>query len=132
MQSSTVQGFKKTFVEWINENSSVRDMIANGKDKLEWSRKVDQGAVDEIHALINGENVKEKLGEVITKLYKISHSTYGDMPRGTIKDTLMRKLTCKTLMDILPSDILGKVKKELEEKKLSSDFETVVGLVVAV
>ena len=78
-------GFKKTFVEWINENSSVRDMIANGKDKLEWSRKVDQGAVDEIHALINGENVKEKLGEVITKLYKISHSTYGDMPRGTIK-----------------------------------------------
>merc|ERR1711964_866302 len=126
------EGFKKTFVEWINENSSVRDMIANGKDKLEWSRKVDQGAVDEIHALINGENVKEKLGEVITKLYKISHSTYGDMPRGTIKDTLMRKLTCKTLMDILPPDILGKVKKELEEKKLSSDFETVVGLVVAV
>merc|ERR1712083_81583 len=126
------EGFKKTFVEWINENSSVRDMIANGKDKLEWSRKVDQNAVDEIHALINGENVKEKLGEVITKLYKISHSTYGDMPRGTIKDTLMRKLTCKTLMDILPSDILGKVKKELEEKKLSSDFETVVGLVVAV
>ena len=44
----------------------------------------------------------------------------------------MRKLTCKTLMDILPPDILGKVKKELEEKKLSSDFETVVGLVVAV
>merc|ERR1719336_2608476 len=126
------EGFKKTFVEWINENSSLRDMIANGKDKLEWSRKVDQGAVDEIHALINGENVKEKLGEVVTKLYKISHSTYADMPRGTIKDTLMRKLTCKTLMDILPADILAKVKKELEEKKLSSDFETVVGLVVAV
>ena len=85
------EGFKKSFVEWINENSSVRDMIANGKDKLEWSRKVDQGAVDEIHALINGENVKEKLGEVITKLYKISHSTYGDMPRGTIKVFLTYK-----------------------------------------
>ena len=50
----------------------------------------------------------------------------------SLQDTLMRKLTCKTLMDILPPDILGKVKKELEEKKLSSDFETVVGLVVAV
>merc|ERR1712241_588179 len=126
------EGFKKTFVEWINENSSVRDMIANGKDKLEWSRKVDQNAVNEIQSLINGENVKEKLGEVVTKLYKISHSTYGDMPRGTIKDTLMRKLTCKTLMEILPEDILGRVKKELEEKKLSSDFETVIGLVIAV
>merc|ERR1712123_68606 len=125
-------GFKKTFVDWINENSGVREMIANGKDKLEWSRKVDQGAVDEVQAIIQGADVKEKLGEVVTKLYKISHHTYGDMPRGTIKDTLMRKLTCKTLMEILPADILGKVKKELEEKKLSSDFETVVGLVVAV
>ena len=48
------------------------------------------------------------------------------------QDTLMRKLTCKTLMEVLPADILGKVKKELEEKKMSSDFETVVGLVIAV
>merc|ERR1712211_145377 len=97
----------------------------------EWSRKVDQGAVNEIQSLISSGNVAEKLGEVVTKLYKISHSTYSDMPRGQIKDTLMRKLTCKTLMEILPSDTMTKVKKELEEKKLSSDFETVVGLVVA-
>jgi len=124
-------GFKKTFVEWLNEQSGLREMIANGKDKLEWSRKVDQTAVDEIHSLINGTNVQEKLGEVVTKLYKISHQTYGDMPRGTIKDTLMRKLTCKTLLEVLPTDLVGKVKKELEEKKLSADFETVLGLVVA-
>merc|ERR1711915_663141 len=123
--------FPKSFVEWLNEQSGLRDMIANGKDKLEWSRKVDQTAVDEIHSLINGTNVQEKLGEVVTKLYKISHQTYGDMPRGTIKDTLMRKLTCKTLMEVLPTDLVGKVKKELEEKKLSADFETVLGLVVA-
>ena len=48
------------------------------------------------------------------------------------QDTLMRKLTCKTLMEILPSDTMTKVKKELEEKKLSLDFETVLGLVLAV
>eukprot|EP00092_Neocalanus_flemingeri_P000743 GFUD01000787.1.p1 GENE.GFUD01000787.1~~GFUD01000787.1.p1 ORF type:complete len:517 (+),score=146.06 GFUD01000787.1:114-1553(+) len=125
-------GFKKTFMDWINENAGIREMIANGKDKLEWSRKVDQSAVNDIQSLISGADIKEKLGEVVTKLYKVSHQTYGDMPRGTIKDTLMRKLTCKTLMEILPSDILAKVKKELEEKKLSSDFETVVGLVIAV
>ena len=82
-------GFKKTFVEWVNENSGVRDMIANGKDKLEWSRKVDQNAVNEIQSLITGDNVKEKLGEVVTKLYKVSHHTYADMPRGTIKVILI-------------------------------------------
>merc|ERR1719330_1631174 len=126
------EGFKKTFVEFMNENSSLRDLVQNGKDKLEWSRKVDQNAVNEIQSLIASSDLKEKLGEVVTKLYKISHTTYSDMPRGVIKDTLMRKLTCKTLMEILPSDILATVKKELEEKKLSSDFETVLGLVIAV
>merc|ERR1712113_861328 len=125
------EGFKKTFVEFMNENSSLRDMIDQGKDKLEWSRKVDQGAVNEIQSLISSGDMKKKLGEVVTKLYKISHTTYSDMPRGVIKDTLMRKLTCKTLMEILPSDTMDRVKKELEEKKLSSDFETVIGLVVA-
>merc|ERR1712141_138745 len=98
------EGFKKTFVEFMNENSSLRDLVQNGK---------------------------EKLGEVVTKLYKISHTTYSDMPRGVIKDTLMRKLTCKTLMEILPGEVVGKIQKEMAEKKLSSDFETVVGLVVA-
>jgi len=125
------EGFKKTFVEFMNENSSLRDLVQNGKDKLEWSRKVDQNAVNEIQSLISSSDLKEKLGEVVTKLYKISHTTYSDMPRGVIKDTLMRKLTCKTLMEILPSDTMDKVRKELEEKKLSSDFETVIGLVIA-
>merc|ERR1719242_2007124 len=80
-------GFKKSFKDWMNENTALRDMIDNGKDKLE---------------------------EVVTKLYKISHTTYADMPRGVIKDTLMRKLTCKTMMEILPSDTITKVQKELE------------------
>ena len=84
------EGFKKSFVEWMNENSSLRDMINNGKDKLEWSRKVDQGAVNDIQGLISSGNVQEKLGEVVTKLYKISHSTYSDMPRGQIKVCMCR------------------------------------------
>ena len=79
------EGFKKTFVEFMNENSSLRDLIQNGKDKLEWSRKVDQNAVNQIQSLISSSDIKEKLGEVVTKLYKISHTTYSDMPRGVIK-----------------------------------------------
>jgi hypothetical protein len=44
----------------------------------------------------------------------------------------MRKLTCKTLMEILPADLLGAIQKEMAEKKLTSDFETVVGLIVSI
>jgi len=125
------EGFKKKFTQWMEEHSELRAMIENGKDKLEWSRQVDQNAVNDLRGKISGPDYKERLGEIVTNLYKISHDTYSDMPRGVIKDTLMRKLTCKTLMEILPSEVLTVVKKELEEKKLSSDFETVVGLVVA-
>merc|ERR1711915_56936 len=75
--------FPKSFVAWMDEHKDLREMIANGKDKLEWSRQVDQGAVNEIQSLISsGDISKEKLGEVVTKLYKISHTTYSDMPRG--------------------------------------------------
>merc|ERR1719516_200254 len=110
------QGFGKTFVTWINEKGGLREMIENGKDKLEWSRQVDQGKVDELRNTISGGDVKEKLGDIITKLYKISHTTYQDMPRGQIKDTLMRKLTTKTLMCILPPEVLEHVNKELSAK----------------
>jgi len=125
------EGFGTTFVQWMEGQSGLREMIANGKDKLEWSRQVDQTAVNDLRSKIGGTDYKDRLGEIVTSLYKISHTTYSDMPRGTIKDTLMRKLTCKTLMEILPGDLMAAIQKELVEKKLSSDFETVIGLVMA-
>jgi len=125
------EGFGKSFVQWMEGQSGLREMIANGKDKLEWSRQVDQTAVNDLRSKIGGTDYKDRLGEIVTSLYKISHTTYSDMPRGTIKDTLMRKLTCKTLMEILPGELMAAIQKELVEKKLSSDFETVIGLVMA-
>ena len=35
-----VSGFTKSFKTWMDEHKELRDMIANGKDKLEWTRKV--------------------------------------------------------------------------------------------
>ena len=32
--------FPKSFVAWMDEHKELREMIANGKDKLEWSRQV--------------------------------------------------------------------------------------------
>jgi len=123
-------GFAKTFVAWMDEHSELRTMIAEGKDKLEWTRKVDQGKVDKLRDLIQGPDYKEKLGSIVSELYKLAFSTYHDIPRGPIKDNLMRKLACKTLMDILPEDVGTRVQQEIKENKLSVDFDTVVGLVV--
>merc|ERR1712123_109662 len=123
-------GFKKTFVAWLDEHSYLRSMIAEGKDKLEWTRKVDQSKVEDLRSKISGPDYKDKLGALVSDLYKLAFQTYHDIPRGPIKDNLMRKLACKTLMEILPSDVSSRIQQELVEKKLSIDFDTVVGLVV--
>ena len=62
-------------------------MIIKGKDKLEWERMVDSGAVDVLRNTLKepAEDFLKMLGEIIYKLYKISHETYKDMPRGEVK-----------------------------------------------
>jgi len=124
------QEFKQTFVAWLDARKELRDMIEQGKDKLEWTRKVDQGKVAALRDMIQGPDYKDKLGALVSQLYKLAFETYSDIQRGPIKDNLMRKLACKTLMEILPAEVSSNVQKELVEKKLSVDFDTVVGLVV--
>merc|ERR1711892_504456 len=124
------EGFKKSFVQWLDEHSDLKSMTAEGKDKLEWTRKVDQSRVEELRNKLAGPDFKEKLGLLVSDLYKLAFQTYHDIPRGPIKDNLMRKLACKTLMEILPSEESTRVQQELVEKTLSIDFDTVVGLVV--
>merc|ERR1712045_413504 len=123
-------GFKKTFVNWLDDHKELRGMIEEGKDKLEWTRKVDQTKVEELRQKLNGPDYKEKLGILVSDLYKLAFNTYKDIPKGPIKDNLMRKLACKTLMEILPSEVANSISQEIADKKLSIDFDTVVGLVV--
>jgi hypothetical protein len=123
--------FKKGFKQWMDEKKDLRPMIDHGKDKLEWYRKVDEGKVNSLKNMIDGPDYKVKLGALVGSLYKLAFHTYADIPRGPVKDNLMRKLACKTLMEILPNDVLERVQNEMAEKKLSTDFDTVMGLVVA-
>lgn len=76
------EGFQE-IITGLDERSSLRDMIENGKDKLEWSRKVDQGAVNEIQASFRDNLKDSKMGEVVTKLYKISHNLRRICPEGS-------------------------------------------------
>jgi len=121
--------FKKSFVSWMDDHKDLRRMIEAGKDKLEWYRRVDESKISDLKGMISGD-YREKLGMIVSHLYKLAFQTYSDIPRGPIKDNLMRKLACKTLMEILPQDVTTRVQKELAEKKLSTDFDTVMGLVV--
>merc|ERR1711874_818324 len=119
VKNHEADGFKKSFSEWLEDHSQLKTMIAEGQDKVEELRKK-----------LSGPDYKEKLGLLVSDLYRLAFQTYHDIPRGPIKDNLMRKLACKTLMEILPSDVSNKISQEIADKKLSIDFDTVVGLVV--
>merc|ERR1711953_1329915 len=81
-------GFKKSFVQWLEEHSDLKSMIAEGKDKLEWTRKVDQSRVEELRNKLSGPDYKDKLGLLVSDLYKLAFQTYNDIPRGPIKVTI--------------------------------------------
>ena len=122
-------GFKTSFKSWMDERSYLRQMIDEGKDKLEWYRQVDPAKLNTLKDLINAPNYKENLGTLIKTIYEFAFLTYADLPRGPIKNNSMRKLAAKTLMEILPPDIGIDIQKKLDEHCSSPDFVTLIGLV---
>ena len=88
-------GFKKSFIGWLDEHKELRGMIAEGRDRLEWTRKVDQSRVEELRTKLSGPDYKEKLGLLVSDLYKLAFQTYHDIPRGPIKvGTLLYYTLC--------------------------------------
>eukprot|EP00094_Tigriopus_californicus_P008191 TCALIF_07887-PA protein Name:"Similar to pald1 Paladin (Danio rerio)" AED:0.24 eAED:0.24 QI:1/0.6/0.33/0.83/1/1/6/0/408 len=123
------EGFQRSFKSWMDERSYLRDMIAQGKDKLEWYRQVDPVKLNTLKELISAPNYKENLGTLIQTIYEFAFVTYGDLPRGPIKNNSMRKLAAKTLLEIMPSEIHEEVQRKLDEHMSSPDFITLIGLV---
>ena len=44
----------------------------------------------------------------------------------------MRKLSCKTLMSILPDDLLAQIQTIMTERKVSQDFDSVVSTITEI
>merc|ERR1712025_901179 len=123
-------GYEKSFSSWMDDHQELRDMIDNGKDKLEWYRTVDAAKLDHLKEMMLAPNYKDNLGTLIRTIYDSAFVTYADLPRGPIKNNSMKRLAATTLLDILPPNIADRVNKKMEEDPNGShDFLTLVGLV---
>jgi len=123
-------GYPKNFTTWMDEHKELRDMIQEGRDKLEWYRTVDAAKLELLKELMAAPNYKDNLGVLIRTIYDFAFVTYADLPRGPIKNNSMRRLAATTLMEILPPNIAEKVNKKMEEDPNSShDFLSLIGLV---
>ena len=73
---------------------------------------------------------KANLGPIIKTIYEFAFLTYSDLPKGKIKTNCMRKLATTTLMEIISPDMAEKINKKIEEDKtVSHDFLTIVGMI---
>ena len=73
-------GFPKTFKEWMDEHASLRDMIAEGRGKLEWERKIPDEKLVDLKDMLNTPEFKTNLPKVSTpytpmlkKCFRIRH-----------------------------------------------------------
>merc|ERR1711973_928593 len=103
----------KSFVDFMSENSSLRDMVESGKGNLQWERDIPQAALS---------NLKGNLGQIIHDIYQTAHQMFSDMPQGDHKKRAKYRFASKTLMRILPTGVKPEVEGLIEKGKISLDL----------
>jgi hypothetical protein len=122
-------GFPKTFKEWMDDHSQLRDMIAEGRGKLEWERKIPDEKLVDLKDLLNTPDFKNNLPKVIKRIYELAWEQFSDLPRGHHKNNSMHKLASKTMIEILPERLLKHIETKCGSLANTPDFFDVIGQV---
>merc|ERR1719283_540031 len=91
----------RTFVEFMEENASLRGMIDTGKGNLQWERDIPPAALANLEGLV-AKDFKANLGQIIHDIYQTAHVMFSDMPQGDHKKRAKYRFASKTIMRILP------------------------------
>merc|ERR1712150_361992 len=107
----------KSFVDFMSENSSLRDMVDSGKGNLQWERDIPQAALSNL----------ENLAQIIHDIYQTAHQMFSDMPQGDHKKRAKYRFASKTLMRILPEGNKKEVEGLIEKGKMTLDLYEILG-----
>merc|ERR1712021_133664 len=114
------------FADFMAANSSIRDLIEEGKGDLQWERDMPAAS------LANLENLSKdfygNLGTIIHDIYQTAHVMFMDMPMGDHKKRAKYRFASKTLMKILPVDVRTKVEGMIEQKEMTLDLYEILGV----
>jgi len=116
----------KTFVQFVEENKSLRSLIETGKGNLQWERDIPQDALANLEDLA-AKDFKGNLGKIIHDIYQTAHVMFGDMPQGDHKKRAKYRFASKTLMRILPANLKTEVESLIETKKMTLDLYEILG-----
>merc|ERR1712154_717602 len=116
----------KTFVQFMEEHSKFRDMVDEGKGKLQWERDIPAAALANLESLATTD-FKANLGKIIHDIYQTAHTMFADMPQGDHKKRAKYRFASKTLMRILPADLKGEVEALIEKQSITLDLYDILG-----
>jgi len=117
----------RKFVEFMEENSSLRGLIESGKGNLHWERDIPPAALTNLEKLAQGD-FRGNLGKIIHDIYQTAHTMFSDMPQGNHKKRAKYRFASKTLMRILPEPFKGEVEGLIEKKEITLDLYEILGI----
>ena len=56
--------YNQTFKQWMDDHNDLREMIAEGRSKLEWERKIPEEHINDLKVLLEADNFDENLPAV--------------------------------------------------------------------
>merc|ERR1711987_39102 len=116
----------KSFVDFMNENTSLRSMVDTGKGNLQWERDIPPAALSNLEGLA-AKDFKGNLGQIIHDIYQTAHLMFNDMPQGDHKKRAKYRFASKTLMRILPEANRKEVEGLIEKGSMTLDLYEILG-----
>merc|ERR1712128_108224 len=116
----------KTFVLYMEEHAALRNIVEDGKGKLQWERDIPAAALTNLESLA-ASDFKANLGKIIHDIYQTAHTMFRDMPQGDHKKRAKYRFASKTLMRILPASLKGEVEALIEKKPITLDLYEILG-----
>jgi len=116
----------KTFAQYMEEHAGLRNIVEEGKGKLQWERDIPAAALANLESLASSD-FKANLGKIIHDIYQTAHTMFSDMPQGDHKKRAKYRFASKTLMRILPPAIKEEVEGLIEQKSITLDLYEILG-----
>merc|ERR1712226_1741260 len=116
----------KTFVAWMEDHKELRNLVEEGKGKLQWERDIPAAALANLESLASTD-FKANLGRIIHDIYQTAHTMFADMPQGDHKKRAKYRFASKTLMRILPASLKSEVEGLIEKKSITLDLYEILG-----
>merc|ERR1712027_205004 len=116
----------KKFVQFVDEDPKLRDLVETGKGNLQWERDIPPAALANLESLA-ASDFKANLGKIIHDIYQTAHLMFSDMPQGDHKKRAKYRFASKTLMRILPAPVKAEVESLIEKKAITLDLYEILG-----